>query len=294
MNVRRFILGTDWWTDCDDAVALRVLSRRVKEKKAELAGTVINACMEYSAASVRGFLTAEGLENIPIGMDTEATDFGGTPRYQKRLAEIFCPDGSDFEDGVRLYRRLLSCYDGKTEIIEIGYLQVLAALLKSGPDDISPKTGEELVLEKVSKLWVMGGKWDKDGEKENNFCRNPRARKAAAEVVDLCPVPVTFLGFEVGCDVISGGELDEDDFLHKVLVDHGSAKGRSSWDPMLVCMALNGDEEASGYDTVRGTASVDPETGANYFRKDPDGKHKYVVKKYPDSYYADIINGLLK
>mgnify|MGYP003296410011 CR=1 FL=1 len=28
----------------------------------------------------------------------------------------------------------------------------------------------ELVKEKVSKLWVMAGKWDADGEKENNFC----------------------------------------------------------------------------------------------------------------------------
>lgn len=38
------------------------------------------------------------------------------------------------------------------EIIGIGFLQVISAL-----------------LEKISKIWIMVGKWDKDGEKQNNF-----------------------------------------------------------------------------------------------------------------------------
>ena len=32
-NMRTFILGTDWGTDCDDVVAVRLLTRAVKEKK---------------------------------------------------------------------------------------------------------------------------------------------------------------------------------------------------------------------------------------------------------------------
>ena len=40
--MRRFILGTDWWTDCDDAVALRLLTSFVKRGDAQLLGVAIN------------------------------------------------------------------------------------------------------------------------------------------------------------------------------------------------------------------------------------------------------------
>ena len=54
-----------------------------------------------------------------------------------------------------------------------------------------------------------------------------------------------------------------------------------------------GNEERAGYDTVSGSASVDPETGANYFKKHPCGTHKFVVKKQENAFYAAQINKLL-
>ena len=293
--MRQMILGTDWWTDCDDAVALRLLAGAIKKGEARLLGIGINACMEYSVASLTGFLRAEGIEGIPLGIDRDATDFGGRPPYQKRLAEAFAPHvtNSEAEDALRLYRRLLAEAEEKVEIIEIGYPQVLAALLASEGDDISEKTGKELVRQRVSKCWVMAGKWDGDGETENNFCRNPRSRVAGHALCKDCPVPITFLGWEAGFDVISGGMLAPDDHLHLALADHGSPNGRSSWDPMLVLMALIGDEEKAGYQTVRGYASVDADTGANHFKKDENGPHAYVIKARENDYYVKKINALL-
>lgn len=290
--MRNMILGTDWWTDCDDAVAMRIIARAVKEGKIRLLGIGINACMEYSAASLHGFLKNEGLEYIPVGLDLEATDYGGCPSYQKRLSENFGGDwtNANAEDPVRLYRRLLAEAEEPVEIMEIGFLQVLTAVLKSPGDDISEKNGMELFGDKVRKLWIMAGKWDKDGEKENNFCRNARSRAAAAVFCEICPVEVTFLGWEVGYDVITGGTLSEDDFLHQVLMDHGSINGRCSWDPMLVYMAVLGDEGKAGYDVVKGKASVDAETGSNYFSPCSDGRHCYVVKKFDNTYYENMIN----
>lgn len=293
--MRSFILGTDWWTDCDDAIAVRLLARAAKAGRIRLCGVALNACMPYSVASLKGFLAYEGLRDVPLGIDRSATDFGGSPSYQKRLADSLCPTATnaDAEDALRLYRRLLAAAEEKVEMIEIGFLQVVAELLKSGPDDISPLGGCELVAQKVSKLWVMAGKWDADGEKEHNFCLNPRTRLAGKEFCELCPVPVTFLGWEVGYGVISGGELAPGDPLQGVLADHGSPNGRHSWDPMLTLLALIGNEEKAGYDTVSGSASVDPETGANYFKKHPCGTHKFVVKKQEDAFYAAQINKLL-
>ena len=105
-----------------------------------------------------------------------------------------------------------------------------------------------------------------------------------------CPVPITFLGFEIGVSVITGGGLSGSDVLHQVLQDHGSANGRCSWDPMTALMAVIGDEVQAGYDVVCGKASVDPATGENYFEPAEDGPHCYVIKKFEDAYYENAIN----
>ena len=292
--MRSFILGTDWWTDCDDAVALRLIAGASKANEIQLLGIGINACMENSVASLKAFLLAEGLNDIPVGIDRDATDFGGNPPYQKRLAELMPSiTNADAEDAVRLYRRILAKTNEPIEIIEIGYLQVISSVLQSKADDVSPKSGLELFKEKVSKVWVMAGKWDADGEKENNFCRNARSRIAGRDFCELCPVPVTFLGWEVGYGVITGNHLDHNDRLYKILSDHGFPSGRHSWDPMLVLMSLIGDEEKAGYKTVVGTASVDAESGKNYFVRSSTGKHKFVIKQRENGFYEERINRLL-
>lgn len=294
--MRQFILGTDWWSDCDDAVALRLLVRAAKQEEISLLGIAINACMPASVASLIGFLRTEDFCGIPVGLDTAAVDFDGLPSYQARLAANYGADlsNADAADAVRLYRRLLAEADAPVEILEIGFMQVISAVLQSPADDISPLTGMELIRQKVKKMWVMAGKWDADGEKEHNFCLNDRARIAAEAFCRLCPVPVTFLGWEVGFDVITGGQLLENDPLRSVLTDHGSKNGRSSWDPMLALLAVIGDEAEAGYDTVRGFARVDPKDGTNYFTPDSNGLHRYVIKNRENAFYAEAINNRIK
>ena len=298
MKIRSFILGTDWWTDCDDAVAIRMLVRAHKDNRIKLLAMGINACMEHSVTSLDGFVAGHGVTDIPFGIDLAATDYGGNPRFQKNLAPraVRYSKNEDAEDAVSLYRRVLAKAEDKVEIIEIGFSNVLAGLLESCPDEISPLSGVELVCEKVEKLWIMAGKWDEVGGREHNFCHGQRSRRAGEILCRLCPVPITFLGFEVGETVISGGGkvLSEDDMLYSVMRDHGSKDGRSSWDPMTALMALIGDEYASGYSVVRGRARVDAHSGANYFEKSEDGPHCFVVKRCEDSYYEEMINRMIK
>ncbi len=293
--MRNLILGTDWWDDCDDCVAVRLLARYVRDGKVNLLGVGINACMEYSAASIHAMLMSEGVR-VPVGVARDATDFGSEQRYQKRLASYTeeYKNNEGAEDAVRLYRRLIAEADGPVEIMEIGFLNVIAGAIESQPDDISDKSGVELFKEKVSKVWVMGGKWDEDGGKENNFFKNERARRASSVFCEKCPVPVTFLGFEVGNTVLTADNLKEPDILLDALRDHGSGEGRLSWDPMLVMLALIGDEAEAGYDTVCGTASVELESGANHFEINENGLHKYVIKNKDDSFYKSMINEVIK
>ena len=290
--MRECILGTDWWTDCDDAVALRLLARAHKRGEMRLLAIALNGCMEHSVTSIEGFLNTEEVYDIPIGIDLAATDFGGNPPYQKRLSAYAKTyrNNEQAENATVLYRRILANAETPVELIEIGYPQVLADVLRSNPDEVSPLCGSELVAQKVSKIWMMAGKWDCNPDKENNFARNERSRRAAHFLCEYCPVPITFLGWEVGATVISGGELNHNDPLYGALCDHGSPNGRSSWDPMLCLLALHGNEEAAGYGLVRGRAAVDAETGENHFTPDPQGPHAYVVKQHADAYYAAEIN----
>ena len=87
--------------------------------------------------------------------------------------------------------------------------------------------------------------------------------------------------------------LNGNNSIYQVMKDHGSEKGRHSWDPMLVLLALTGDEEKAGYRCVRGFASVDADTGANHFLEDSQGLHRYVVKVWKDEAYSQQINALL-
>ena len=54
------LVGTDWWTDCDDAVAVRILAKAELSETIQIFGIGINACMEHSVPSLDGFLTLEG------------------------------------------------------------------------------------------------------------------------------------------------------------------------------------------------------------------------------------------
>lgn len=294
--MRNFIFGTDWGEDCDDCVALRVISRYHKAGKARLLGVCVNTCAKDSAGSVYGFLNKEGMSEIPVGVDKAVSHLTLETRYQARLAS-YAPNktNDDAEDSVRLYRRILAEAQGKVEIMEVGFLHSLARALMSKGDDISPKTGMELFEEKVEKLWIMGGRYSHQGAREFNFSRYPEACVGASIICESAPCPITFLGWEVGSQVITGDNLDESDFLYDALADwHGHSSGRESWDPMLAYLALTGDEELAGYDTVKAKITVNPENGDNYFEPDKSSNRQYVIKKFENSYYSNIINEIIK
>ena len=279
--MREFIIGTDWLGDCDDVVALRLMLRAAKKGEISVKAIGINL---------------ENVSGIPIGIDHSATYVNEKATYHGKLAKFASnyTCNEDVPDAVKLYRKTLAEAGDKVEIAEIGFLQVLAGLLLSEPDEYSSLNGIDLVKTKVKKVWSMAGKWDEQGGREYNVYYSEASRNGAKTVCEKCPVPVTFLGFEVGYDVITGSALDKDDYLYTAMCDWGTDSGRSSWDPMLCLLALIGDEQAAGYKTVSGTASIDENTGANFFKEHKNGLHKYVIKVKENSYYQNQIESLIK
>ncbi len=288
---RNIIIGTDWWTDCDDAGAVRIACRADNCGLWNILGIAINACMPDSAASLNAFCTSEGKGDIPLGIDRTATGYGGNPPYQALLTSLphRINGNAEIEDALALYLRLLESVDN-AEIIEIGYPQVLAALC-------ADPVGYGYLKDRVKCLWMMAGNWEKDGRgRENNIARTRESSKAAAYLFEHCPCPIVLLGWEVGASVISGTPEaipDDSDPLRMAYIAHGSIGGRSSWDPMLMTLALTGDIEKAGYTIRRGYASADAETGENSFVYDDCGPHGYVVKSHADEWYASQLDRLL-
>ena len=243
--------------------------------------------MEDSIPSMDVFTRDCGVE-IPLGIDHSAIGFAGTPPYQKNLA-MHNPlrFNGDVPDSLDFYLQLLEQAEEKSvEFISIGFTQSLVRLLKN-PEH------KALLQKKAFHLWIMAGKWDEAGGKEYNFYKNEITRASGAELCANWPTPVTFLGYEIGYTVMTGGDLPDGDLLKQIMRDHGSVNGRCSWDPMLVDLAVIGDPEKAGYNTVYGRATVDPADGSNCFIAASDGQHRYVVKKYDDSFYAKSINSQL-
>ena len=52
---RKFIFDTDWFTDCDDCVALRFLARNL-DKEHQLLGVNVSARSEDAYVSIYAFL----------------------------------------------------------------------------------------------------------------------------------------------------------------------------------------------------------------------------------------------
>ena len=289
------LFGTDWWTDCDDVAALHILLQAHRRGVIDLKAIGVNSVMPYSAPSVKALCEENGCGAIPIGLDTSAARKGVFCLYQKKLAS-FCSSGfsnKQCQEGFRLYRSVLATLPGKAVIVDVGFPPLLMELLQSQPDDNSALTGMQLVKEKVSEIVLMGGRWDRPSGREYNFFAYPRNRKAAAYLCAHCPVPLTFLGYEAGKDVLTGGKAVPG-LTGTAYAAHRSPNGRPSWDPMTALYAIIGDAARAGYRTVHGKASVDPKSGKNSFLPDPGGPHAYLVKTKENGYYQTMINDILQ
>lgn len=295
---RKFILDTDWFTDCDDCVALRFLIRSLDEKH-RLLGVNINATTEYSYASMKAFMENEG-KAYPIALD-EPYYVSSDLFYQETMAKDSLYTNEDGEKTLDFYKRILENNDS-VEILSIGFLSSIAKVFQSYPH----------LLKKVKRLWIMGGKWDEQGGKEYNFNADgvESVIQATRFVVNELDVEKVFLGFEMGYDVFTGSKLTENDMLGKAVKEFlckslnkekelgltapkdYTKRGRESWDPMLILAAFY-DKYEGAYAYEKGKAFVG-ESGENYFEKDKNGIDRYALKTHSSAYYEQIIDEIIK
>lgn len=279
--MRNVILDTDIGTDSDDAGALMVLHSFIRE------GTIDPLCITSCTSRRDGAAAVDAVnrwygKHIEVGQWKEP--FHDTPEhgaYSRAIDLCFENDFNNVEapDAVPLWRKKLAAAKNKVTCITIGPLNVIAALLRSAPDEYSPLTGEALVKEKAESFTVMGGRFD-CALPEWNIASDIPSAQVAVHTLSKLHVPTVFLPWEAGARVKTGVNALNGPYSPMRLAYYVHNNGpRESWDPLTVYAALNGDGLAH---SPSGTVTVDEE-GVTRFTAG-NGCMRYVTAAFDAEY----------
>ena len=338
------IIDTDFSIDVDDLAALCVAHRLADSGEVTLLAMLHGTGLSAGVGGISVVNHYFGRDAIPIGAyrgEVGAPEHTFNPDWVNRgngwyvfdLLEKFdspIRSADDVHDAVIVYRRTLSsAIDHSVVIASIGLFTNLLELLKSEANvpgaDVD---GVELIKRKVARLVVMGGRsgegieWNFGGcgghERGcGSFDSFGEITKAALDLWPAEEVPITFLEFDAGVDVRTGGALRQskdvdasspcrrgfDTYCTALGAPWCTEDGRPSWDPMTILMAVRGTE--GYYQTKVGHNEVYADNGGNLFSigsafdkyklsKPKDHRREYKVERTAlASEMADVINALM-
>ena len=276
----KLILDTDMGSDYDDAGAIAVMHNLARKGDVDILAVTYCSSDRKSAVAINALNSWYGKDNIPVGV-YEEKEFLVKKHFQRftyPLAKSYLENHEmpEIKNATKVLRKAISENKDIT-ICVIGMLNNIAELLKSGPDEISELTGEELVRNNVKNMYVMGGNF-----KDETYCEyNIKTDVESANYVAMnFPMPIIYCGFEIGHGVVTGINLknEPDDNLTKMAYYYGSgmseAYQRDSYDPITVYCAVNQDNDF--YNVVTGVKVTFGENGETLFEN--GGKDSFLVE----------------
>lgn len=287
-KVKTIILDTDIGPDCDDAGALLMLLKMEKAGLCRIAAITHCTSSPFGCGCADAICRAEGRDDIPIGTLKRGgvlCDFRDG-RYNEAICGLYpnrFSNGAEAPDAVRVLRQAFADNEEVT-LISIGPLGNIADFLKSGPDDISPKTGLELAKEKCPKMISMGGQLEGDCREFNFYVETA----ATADVLAMWPTEICFSVYTTGEDVKTGKEMSRRlGRLHPVALAFAlyAPGGRCSFDETAVYYAIFPDTPL--FTTSQPGWMGIQANGANTWRFAEDGRHTYFVKACPPEQVAE-------
>ncbi len=293
-DMKKMIFDTDLGGDCDDVGAAAVLCNLAKQGEAEILAATYCIGNPWGGWFLKYEFGFFGYPDVPVGV-LKDEGFMWEPnyaKYSKPYVERMGIATPEMEDAVRVLRRALAENGGVRDItlVAVGPLRNIANLLTSGPDDISPKTGRELIAENVTEFVTMLGNFTSSEAVEWNVLMDiPSAHRCIAEM----PVPVVFAPWEVGGHIITGQSLDTVPEDHPVraaytLYADGKHHTRMSWDLVTVYCAVRSDtpmyERKSMHVTVNERGVTLAESGNDMF---------CLVQRAKDDEIVSTLNALM-
>jgi len=305
----RIIFDTDMGPDYDDVGALAVLHILADRGHADILATVSANRMEKTVQLIHCLNTYYGRPNLPIGVVKEnglSIDAWHKGRkWTDELLESYPthhPPASQTEDAVYTYRKaLVQQPDNSVTIITVGFFTNLNNLLRSGPDNISPLTGTELVKMKVKQLVSMAARFP-EGREYNVYAD----AKSAKYVIEQWPTDIVFSGAEIGRYIRTGDKLVSSDLVdypvktaYRVAMEQDILEfdnsryemgGRASYDQTAVLVGVMGTDAYFNHERGRLTLRED---GSNTWLADEQGPHIRLMHRHTFQYMADVIEELM-
>ncbi len=306
-NPVKVILDTDFGDDGDDLLALAMLHHMQDMGECEIMAVGQANSNRESPGGIDVINTYYGRPDIPIGI-VKTPLHGQADQYSTFLIENY-PDMYDLDldkvpDAVDVYRQVLAdAEDSSIVFIVIGFKKNMSALLKSGPDSISPLSGKELIAKKVRFVSDMAGFYPEPPHPETYKPFNFGMINGVAKYyVENCPVPMIFTGTRTGQIELAkkarklytpvGRAIDE-----KLSHDGGWGKRiekfQAAFDCVATLIAVRGADEF--FYVKHGCNELDS-TGYNVFTYEKDCGHSHVDcinKKMSNEDIADVIEEML-
>ena len=286
--------------DCTNLGALSVLHVYANRNQARILATT--ACFNSPLATgcIKAINTYYGRPDLPVGILHRQNETHPTP-FMKPVNETFRPehpDGEEAPDSVTVMRRALAQEpDGSVTFVVVGCLASAAALLQSGPDDISPLSGQELCDRKIKRLVAMAGEFPTFNETfgENNIVVQI---PAAQYVTEHFKGELVLSGYEIGIRTRSlkefrlhGSDSHPLKMMYVINDGEGFTEGNPSWDHTAVIEAV---EPGKYFDLHKpGRIEVTEKEGLTVWREEEGGKQTYLMPKVPFDEVAGVINDMI-
>lgn len=284
--------------DIDDALAMSLLHSLQTQGEAELLAVTVSKEHRFAPVLVDIINHFYGRPDIPIGMVKggvtpedktflcpvcEAKKTDGTPLFPRRLHNAL-----EAERAVTLLRRTLArAQDQSVVAVMIGFATNFAHLFDSGPDEISPLTGLELVARKIKWFSIMAGNFSPEviaaPEKYDREYNVHMDIASSIAFYKRCPRPIVFSGFELGDSIRYPVDSILSDFNwcehHPVAMGYRLYKpmpyDRPCWDPTAILNAVRPDGGYFGL-SPKGCIEVTND-GCLHFKESPLGMHRYLT-----------------
>lgn len=306
-NTKPFIIDTDFSSDIDDALAISTAMYYQDMGMIDVKGVALCCTSSRGAYAMSALLAQHKYWDIPICCDCNI----GIPigsKYHLGMTE-FPHKEEYYADVVNFYRMLLASSQEKVNIIVLGQIVNIDALLKSQPDIHSPLNGYELIADKVDTIYFVGGK--SNGKLENNifyggdipnqYYRNTKVAECAKNVADNAPCRIVFMEADIVGSFCVGGFLEKTDkqctdILIRALKDQGTPWGSYSFDPFGVFIAVlesNGLLNNYMLELQSGTMRINLNSTSYFTLNDATRNHYRVEKLANDGFYQNEINKCL-
>ncbi|KAI1379948.1 hypothetical protein F4677DRAFT_408097 [Hypoxylon crocopeplum] len=208
---KRLIIDTDMLNFDDDPMAIGLANIFQNWGEVELIGVMSCINSRFVPPAIDAINTYFGHPDVPVAVQKPVdnlTQWPDHPEFGDYLTGLTYNFTEDVRDGtytpdpVSSYRYLLSTSaDNSITIAVIGFFDNMYHLLNSGPDQISPYTGAELLSSKVHEIVVQVNDvgWSYNTESSN---------ATFAEVfLNWWPGKLTFASDEVGENTIIGTRI---------------------------------------------------------------------------------------